>query len=132
MNRSQEREQAFIILFETIFNPDSTTGELFSLAEESEFFTETEFSRKLVETTVEHGAEIDTEIEAHAVDWSIQRITKVSLAILRLALCEMLYFDDIPVSVSINEAVLLAKKYAGKQDSAFINGVLGTVARERE
>lgn len=132
MNRSQEREQAFIILFETIFHPDSDVGELFSLAEESEFFKETDFSRKLVDTTVEHGAEIDTEIEAHAVDWSIQRITKVSLAILRLALCEILYFDDIPVSVSINEAVELAKKYAEKQDGKFINGVLGTIARERE
>lgn len=132
MNRSQEREQAFIILFESIFHPDVSTGELFSLAEESEFFSETDFSRKLVETTAEHAAEIDTEIEAHALDWSIQRITKVSLAILRLALCEMMYFDDIPVSVSINEAVELAKKYAEKQDSKFINGVLGTVARERE
>ena len=73
MNRSQEREQAFIVLFETIFHPDTTVGELFSLAEESDFFTETDFSRKLAETTVEHGAEIDTEIEAHAIDWSIQR-----------------------------------------------------------
>ena len=112
MNRSQEREQAFIVLFETIFHPDTTVGELFSLAEESDFF--------------------NTEIEAHAIDWSIQRITKVSLAVLRLALCEMMYFDDIPVSVTINEAVELAKKYAGKQDSKFINGVLGTIARERE
>lgn len=132
MNRSQEREQAFIILFETIFNPDSTTDELFALAEESGFFTQAAFSRSLVEAAAEHGAEIDTEIEAHAVDWSIQRITKVSLAILRLAICEMLYFDDIPVSVSINEAVELAKKYAGREDSSFINGVLGTIARERE
>lgn len=132
MNRSQEREQAFIVLFETIFHPDTTVNELFELAEESDFFTETVFSRKLVETTVEHGAEIDTEIEAHAIDWSIQRITKVSLAVLRLALCEILYFDDIPVSVTINEAVELAKKYAGQQDSRFINGVLGTIARERE
>lgn len=130
MNRSQEREQAFIILFETIFHPDTSAGELFSLAEESEFFTETEFSRKLVETALEHAPEIDTEIETYAVDWSIRRITKVSLAILRLALSEILYFDDIPVSVSINEAVELAKKYAEQQDSKFINGVLGAIARE--
>lgn len=132
MNRTQEREQAFIILFESIFHPESTVDELFSLAAESEFFNETKFSRSLVETTVEHAPEIDTEIEAHAVDWSISRITKVSLAILRLAICEMLYFEDIPVSVSINEAVELAKKYAEKKDSSFINGVLGTIAREQE
>lgn len=132
MNRSQEREQAFIVLFETIFHPDVTVDELFSLAEESEFFTGTDFARSLAGQTVEHAPEIDTEIEAHAVDWSVNRITKVSLAILRLAICEILYFDDIPVSVSINEAVELAKKYAEKKDSAFINGILGSIARERE
>ena len=126
MNRSQEREQAFIVLFESIFHPDVPVGELFALAEESEFFTGTEFSRSLVETTVEHAAEIDT------VDWSLNRLTRVALAILRLAVCEILYFDDIPVGVSINEAVELAKKYAEKKDSAFINGVLGSVARARE
>ena len=129
MNRSQEREQAFIVLFENIFHPDSPVGELFALAEESEFFSETEFSRRLAETAVEHLPEIDTEIESYAVDWSLSRITKVSLAILRLAICEILYFDDIPVSVSINEAVELAKKYASEKDGSFINGVLGSVAR---
>lgn len=132
MNRSQEREQAFIVLFESIFHPDTEIAELFALAEESEFFEETGFSRTLVDTTVEHLPEIDTEIEAYAVDWSVNRITKVSLAILRLAISEILYFDDIPASVSINEAVELAKKYAEKKDSAFINGVLGSVARARE
>ncbi len=132
MNRSQEREQAFIVLFESIFHPDVPVGELFALAEESEFFTGTEFSRSLVETTVEHAAEIDTEIEAYSVDWSLNRLTRVALAILRLAVCEILYFEDIPVGVSINEAVELAKKYAEKKDSAFINGVLGSVARARE
>ncbi len=132
MNRSQEREQAFIILFEAIFHPDTPTEELFALAEESDFFTGTKFSRELVARTVEHGPEIDTEIEAYSADWSLNRLTKVALAILRLAVCEILYFDDIPVSVSINEAVELAKKYAEKKDSAFINGVLGSVARARE
>lgn len=132
MNRSQEREQAFIVLFETIFHPDCTVGELIALGEESEFFTESDFSRRLAETTVDHLPEIDTEIERYAVDWSLSRITKVSLAILRLAICEILYFDDIPASVSINEAVELAKKYAEKKDSSFINGVLGSVARARE
>lgn len=132
MNRSQEREQAFIVLFESIFHPDVPVGELFALAEESEFFTATDFARRLVETAVEHAPEIDTEIEAYSVDWSLNRLTKVSLAILRLAVCEILYCEDIPVSVSINEAVELAKKYAGKKDSSFINGVLGSVARARE
>ena len=62
--------------------------------------------------------------------WKISRISKISLALLRVAIYEMLYQDDIPVSVSINEAVELAKKYTGVDDSAFVNGVLGAVAKE--
>ena len=61
--------------------------------------------------------------------WKINRISKVSLALLRLAVYEMLYRDDVPVSVSINEAVELSKKYTVKDDTSFINGVLGAVAK---
>ena len=57
----------------------------------------------------------------------MNRLSKVSLAILRLALSEMLYEEEIPVSVSINEAVELAKKYGGREDAPFVNGVLGAV-----
>ncbi len=56
-------------------------------------------------------------------------MSKVSLAILRLAITEILYFEEVPVGVTINEAVELAKKYAGKEDSSFINGILGTLSR---
>ena len=62
--------------------------------------------------------------------WSKERISRVALAIMRLAVYEMLYVDDIPVSVSINEAVELAKKYGGDEDSSFVNGVLGGISRE--
>ena len=62
--------------------------------------------------------------------WSIKRISKSALAILRLAIYEMKYVDSIPVSVSINEAVEIAKKYATKEDAAFINGILSTVAKQ--
>ena len=62
--------------------------------------------------------------------WSIKRITKTALAILRLAIYEIKYYDEIPVSVSINEAVELAKKYATKEDASFINGILSTVCKD--
>ena len=61
--------------------------------------------------------------------WKISRISKVSLSILRLALYEMMYDDSIPVSVSINEAVELTKKYSVEDEAAFVNGVLGSVAK---
>lgn len=129
MNRSQEREQAFIILFEKAFNPEISEEELITMAEESEFIEATPFTEQLIRNTLENSGRIDEVIEENSVGWSLSRMTRVSLAILRLAVGEILYQDDIPDSVSINEAVELAKKYAGKKDSAFINGVLGSIVR---
>lgn len=132
MNRSQEREQAFIILFEKAFNPEISEEELITMAEESEFIEATPFTEQLIRNTLENSGRIDEVIEENSVGWSLSRMTRVSLAILRLAVGEILYQDDIPDSVSINEAVELAKKYAGKKDSAFINGVLGSIVRGRK
>ena len=61
-----------------------------------------------------------------------ERLSKVALSVLRISLCEILYFDEIPVSVSVNEAVELAKKYSIPEDAAFVNGLLGSYIRERE
>ena len=77
-------------------------------------------------------SEIDETISKLAVDWKLERIMRVDLSILRLAIYEMVFVDDIPVSVSINEAVELAKRYGGDADASFINGVLGGVARRGE
>ncbi len=129
MNRSKEREQAFILVFEKAFNPEAEIEDIFALAIESEFMQPSDFARDLAKMTVENTAEIDAKIQEFAVGWTLSRITKVSLSILRIAVCEILYMDDIPVGVSINEAVELAKQYAGKEDSAFINGVLGSISR---
>ncbi|MBO4468554.1 MAG: transcription antitermination factor NusB, partial [Clostridia bacterium] len=69
-------------------------------------------------------------ISTNAIGWSIGRISKTALAILRLAIFEMKYMEDIPVSVSINEAVELSKKYATKEDASFVNGILSTVSKQ--
>lgn len=75
--------------------------------------------------------EIDQQIEKHSNHWKINRLAKVDLAILRLSIAELLYRDDIPDSVSINEAVDLAKKFGGDDSGKFINGVLGKIARNK-
>ena len=132
MNRSQEREQAFVILFEKAFNPDVTVEELSEMAVDSGFVSPSEFTKNLMALTEDNIKDIDGKIAEYAIGWSLDRMPKVSLSILRIAVCEMLYMDDVPVSVSINEAVNLAKKYAGKEDGKYINGVLGSVARSVE
>jgi N utilization substance protein B len=73
--------------------------------------------------------EIDEKIDAVSVGWPVSRIGKAELAIMRLAVYEMLYDDDIPVNVAINEAVELAKKYGGDNAPSFINGVLAKLTK---
>ena len=130
MNRSQEREQAFILLFEKSFNPELTIDDIIDMALESEFMEKSAFTEKLAKLTVEKVGDIDAKIAQYSVGWTLDRITKVSLSILRIAVCEILFMDDIPTGVSINEAVELAKNYASREDSQFINGVLGSVSKE--
>lgn len=78
-----------------------------------------------------HQQEIDTLISKYSVDWAIERIAKVDLSILRVAIYEMLYRkEDVPAGAAINEAVELAKRYGGERSYAFINGILGSVAKE--
>ena len=86
----------------------------------------------LVSLVFEHKRELDSEIEKYAKGWSLKRISKISLAILRCALCEILYFEDVPEKVAINEAVNVAKKYEEPETVSFINGVLGSFVRAKQ
>ena len=87
------------------------------------------FSDRLYEGVRAHMEEIDAEIEAHATDWSIGRIAKVDLSILRIAVYEILYERSIPVGATVNEAVELAKEFGGEKSAGFINGILGAVIK---
>lgn len=131
MTRRQAREQAFILLFEKSFNPDSSVDELLELARELRMFEDDEFVISLIHTTCDNIEAIDEMISENSKGWKINRISKVSLAIIRMALAEIKYFEDIPDGVSVNEAVELAKKYSTPEDASFINGLLGTVVRAK-
>lgn len=132
MTRREEREQAFILLFEKSFNQEIELDELYAFAVENEAITGSEFVKNLLFRTWKNVENIDTVIEKYAHGWKISRISKVALAVLRLAICEIKYFEDIPTGVSINEAVELCKKYAAKDDAVFVNGILGSVSKEAE
>lgn len=129
MSRRESREQAFVLLFEKSFQPDSTMKELIEINTENGQLAEDAFAADLALTAWEHLETLDGVIEKYAIARRMNRISKVSLALLRLAVCEMLYFDDIPESVSINEAVELCKKYASEDEYAFVNGILGAASR---
>lgn len=130
MTRKEAREQAFIIIFEKEFNNEYSLDEIIEAAKDAELFEADDFSKTLAEKTLETMDKLDEIISANLKGgWKLSRISKVSLAILRLAICEMTQFSDIPVSVSINEAVELAKMYAAEEDSSFVNGLLASVSR---
>lgn len=88
------------------------------------------FSDRLYEGVHTYEAEIDKIIEAHAKDWSLARIAKVDLSILRIAVYELLYEPGIPEGATVNEAVELAKLFGGDKSSGFVNGILGAIAKE--
>ncbi len=129
MNRKKSREQAFTLIFERSFSHE-TTRSIIDTAESSEDIRIEEFAEELASGAEDHEAELDAIIQKFIRGWTMDRLSHVSLALLRLALYEMKYESDIPVSVSINEAVNLAKKYGGVEDAPFVNGVLGSAAGE--
>ncbi len=130
MTRKEERELAFTLIFEKIFNNEATIEEIVNNAVEARLIEENTFAFSLAQLTYEHCEEIDKIIEENSVGWRVARLPKVTLAIMRLALCEILYVPSVPTGVSINEAVELAKKFATQEDASFINGILGKYVRE--
>lgn len=129
ISRYKMREQAFILCFESLFS-DADIDELADNAGDARDEFLSDYAINCVKGIREHQDQIDEKIASNLKSgWKINRISKVSLAIMRVAIYEMMYLEDIPVSVSINEAVELSKKYAAEDDTAFINGVLGAVAK---
>lgn len=91
------------------------------------------YAEALVQGVEEHRAELDEKIAGISENWSVERMPVLDKTIMRLALYEMLHVDEVPISVSINEAVELAKAFGGDDDSPrFVNGMLGNIARQLE
>lgn len=131
MKRQEAREQAFLLIFESGFK-NEPIDELIDVALESRKIKMNTFSKRLLEGVNRHQNEIDSIIEKNSIGWKKNRISKVAISIMRLAVYEMMYERDIPESVSINEAVEITKKYSTKDESSFVNGVLGSIAKDLE
>ena len=108
-----------------------------TLAEEDPVFSEypdeqqLSYIRKLTGLVYEHYYELNNEIEQYSRGWRLDRISKIAATILRCAMCEILYIDDVPAGAAANEAVELAKRYEEPETAAFINGILGSFIRDR-
>ena len=127
MTRREAREEAFYLVFEMSFG--GNLDEILETAEQTKEMPLDPFTVQLAGHVRDHAEEIDQAISTHSKSWKISRLSKVVTALLRMTIGEICYQEDVPTSVSINEAVELAKKYGGEDDSAYLNGVLGAFVR---
>lgn len=133
MTRREQREHIFKLLFFVEFHQEEELPEQLML-----YFNELgeikekehEYIQQKYEQIKEKLPEIDACLEEVAKGWKLERMGKVDLTILRLAVYEMRYDEDIPVGVAINEAVELGKMFGGEESSAFINGILAKLVEE--
>lgn len=126
MARKFAREALMKLLYEKDVAGEHHKESLLVLIDEYKLNANDEkYIKEILFSMDEEQSKIDGYIEKYAKGWTVDRMSKVDLAILRLAIYEILYKEDIPYGVSINEAVELAKKYGNEKSSSFINGILG-------
>ncbi|MFI3225849.1 MAG: transcription antitermination factor NusB [Clostridia bacterium] len=146
MNKREARQIALHMIFEMEFKSQDEWGQImdirmgpdvfFTLSDEMDFYAKkipdvySKYIKDCVDGVFAHVNELDAHISELSKEWDIKRISKVSLAILRLSIFEMKY-TDVPVGASINEAVDLAKDYDSEEAGSFVNGILGSFDRQR-
>ena len=128
--RREIRDSAFKLVYEQLLRGDDIQ-ELYDIAEEIDEIIINDDVKAIVDGTLSHVEEIDSIIEKYSRSRKLSRISKINIAILRIAIYECLYADRTPVDVAISEAVNLAKTYTYKEDTSFINGLLGAFARDK-
>lgn len=131
MTRREQRENVFKMLFRVEFHPkDEMDDQITLFEEEIENLAQTDqiYIREKCENIVKCLTEIDQAINEVAQGWKTTRMGKVDLSLIRLAVYEIKYEEDVPMKVAINEAVELAKKYGTDESPAFVNGILAKFA----
>ncbi len=132
MPRRQSRENAFLLAFAQTFGEQPLEEALDDNRQNDEEHPVDDFGAYLLRTYYDHSAEVDDQIRAHLRGWTMERIPRVTITVLRLAVAEMFYGAERKPSVAINEAVEIVKKYGAEEDYQFVNGLLGSVARESD
>ena len=132
ITRKEAREEAFRLLFETEFRSAEEPVSIYALSTDNREVAENEYIKQVYFGVRENLEQIDAIIVNHSKGWKPERITPVSRSVIRLSIYEMLYMEDIPTAVSLNEAIELVKKYDDAKVRAFVNGVLNGAKDEIE
>lgn len=132
-SRRKMREIVFSAIYQFDFNEDMETSSEYLERELSFFSMETEMklrTRKYFDSILRYRDEIDSVIRKHLTNWTFERLASTDRNVLRLGAYEIIYEPDIPIEVTLNEAIDIAKKYGSEQGGKFVNGVLDRIARE--
>lgn len=128
-SRKEAREFAMQTVFQTDAQKELKPEALAKHLEGKKFGTQSGYVKDVLSKLLENIEEVDAKINAASDGWSVERMAKTDAAIIRLATAEMLYREDVPTAVAINEAVSLSKLYGTEQSPKFVNAVLGKIAK---
>lgn len=132
MNRRKSREVAMKLLFEMSINKEEFSEVLNNFKENTDTNIQNVdfvYINKIVNGIEQNKEDIDKKIEENLTKWKLNRLSKMDLTILRIATYEIMFMEDIPNKVAVNEAIELAKKYSADNSPAFVNGVLGNIIK---
>ena len=135
MNRRKSREIAMKLLFQMSINKENYVDVIENFKEHTDVDLQDidmSYITKVLAGIHENGKEIDNNIEKHLIKWKLNRLSKMNLAILRVSTYEILFEEEIPDKVSVNEGIELAKKYGEESSPAFINGILAKMIKKDE
>lgn len=131
MGRRASREAAMKLLYQLEIQKDDRSEQIETALEDGSLTdNDKKYIRSIVDGVEEKTALLDSIIEKYAMGWKINRLSKIDLSVLRIGIYEILFREDIPFSVSVNEAVELAKKYSNEEAGAFVNGLLAKVSKD--
>lgn len=131
MNRKEARENAFLLLYEGVSKKDESAEEILQKATEERDLSVNDYVKDVFFGVYANLDALEAVIAKNLVGWKKERVSLVSMAILRLGAYEILYRDDIPEKVSINECIEISKKYDDEKTYVFVNGVLNAIAKDK-
>lgn len=121
------REKVLQILYAYEMNKESLSAHIENVLKDTTNRADRDFAENLVNRVIIHQVELDEKIKSRVANWEMNRIALIDKLLLRMGICEILYFEDIPPKVSINESIEIAKEFSTSGSGKFINGILDAI-----